>query len=191
MKKGTIILLAVIGVLVLWVASSYNGLVGKRGGADKAWADVQTQYQGRADKLKNLMETVKGAAANEKEILTAVTNARAGIDASKADMAKATTPAELDAAYQKAQQAALSIKVTVEAYPTIRSTDAFLKFQDEISGAENRVATARSDYNAAVTSYNVSTAKFPGLIIAKLFGFSPKELFKAKESAQDAPEIKF
>jgi len=191
MKKGTIILLAVVGILLLWVFTSYNSLVKKDVAVATAWGDVQVQYQRRADVLKNAMETVKGAAANEKDILTAVTNARAGIDASKADMAKATTPAELDAALQKAQNAALSIKITVEAYPTIRSTDAFLKFQDEISGTENRVATTRSDYNAAVGAYNISTRTFPSVIVAKILGFAPKELFKAKESAQDAPEVKF
>lgn len=191
MKRGTIILLSIIGVLLLWVISGYNGLVSKDEGVKKAWGDVQAQYQRRADVFKNTLETVKGAAANEKDILTSITNARSGIDAAKADMSKATTPAELDAALQKAQNAAMSIRVTVEAYPQIRSTDAFLKFQDEISGTENRIATARTDYNAVVAAYNIAVRKFPTVIIAKILGFNGKDEFKAKESAQDAPEVKF
>ncbi len=190
MKKGTIILL-VLGALVIWVFSSYNGLVKNDEAVKKAWGDVQTQYQRRADVFKNVLETVKGAAQNEKDILTAVTNARAGIDAAQKEIKDAQTPEQIEAAMQKAQNAALSIKVTVEAYPQIRSTEAFLKFQDEIVGSENMVSTARSDYNAAVQTYNVAVRRFPGIIAAKILNFDVKELFKAKEGAQDAPDVKF
>ncbi len=85
----------------------------------------------------------------------------------------------------------MNFKVTVEAYPQIRSTDAFLKLQDEISGTENRISTARTDYNAVVATYNIATRTFPSVIFAKIFGFTGKDEFKAKDSAQDAPEVKF
>jgi len=191
MKRTWIIVLVILGIIFLGGCSSYNGLVDKQVEVEKEWGNVQTQYQRRADVLINLMETVKGAAANEKDILTAVTNARAGITEAKEAMKEAKSPAELNLLLQKVQASASSIKLTFEAYPTIRSTEAFLKFQDEIAGTENRISTVRERYNGVVGEYNKSTRKFPTVIFAKLFGFDAKEFFEADKGAEDAPKIKF
>lgn len=191
MKKGLLIFLGIVALLVLWGVSQYNGLIGKDEEIKKWWSKVQTQYQRRADVYKNAVETVKGAAANEKEILLGVTKARAGIDESQQKMASAQTPAELDAALRQAQQAAMSLKVQIEAYPTIRSTDAFTKFQDEVSGTENRISVARNDYNEAVQVYNTKIRRFPTSIFANMMGLKTRESFEADKGAEKAPDVKF
>ncbi len=191
MKRTWIIVLVVLGIIFLGGCSSYNGLVDKQVEVDKEWGNVQTQYQRRADVLINLMETVKGAAANEKDILTAVTNARAGITEAKEAMTSAKNPAELNVLLQKVQANASSIKLTFEAYPAIRSTEAFLKFQDEIAGTENRISTVRERYNEVVGSFNKSIRQFPTVIFAKLLDFDKREFFEADKGSETAPKIKF
>lgn len=191
MKRTWIIVLVVLGIIFLGGCSSYNSLVDKQVEVDKEWGNVQTQYQRRADVLINLMETVKGAAANEKDILTAVTNARAGITEAKEAMSAAKTPAELNLLLQKVQANASSIRLTFEAYPNIRSTEAFLKFQDEIAGTENRISTVRERYNGVVGNYNKAVRKFPTVIFAKLLGFSSREFFEADKGTEVAPKIDF
>jgi LemA protein len=191
MKKTGIIILVIVGVLVLWSGCGYNGLVKADVEVDKGWQNVQTQYQRRADLIINLMETVKGAAANEKDILTSVTNARAGITEAKEGIGKANTPAEIEREMAKIQGAAMQFKLTVEAYPTVQSTAAFLKFQDELAGTENRISTVRTDYNAIVANYNIKIRRFPTLILAMFMGLKEKEGFMAKEGAEDAPKVGF
>ena len=190
MKQGLIIL-GVILLLALYAGSKYNGFVNNDEEVKKAWSYVQTQYQRRADVFASQLEVVKGAAANEKEILIGVTKARSGIDDAKEGMAKATTPHQLDQYLQQAQQAALSIKVQIEAYPNIRSTEAFLKFQDEVPGTENRISTVRDDFNEIVTTYNKNIRTFPNNFIAGIFGFTLKEQFKSEPDADKRPELKF
>ncbi|MBL7774141.1 MAG: LemA family protein [Chitinophagaceae bacterium] len=191
MKKGILVLLGVVALLVIWAVSSYNGLVGKEEEVKKWWSKVQTQYQRRADVFKNAVETVKGAAANEKEILLGVTKARAGIDESQEKMKTAQTPAELDAALRQAQTAAMNLKIQIEAYPNIRSTDAFTKFQDEVSGTENRIAVARNDYNDAVQTFNTSIRRFPTNIFANIMGLKVRESFEAEKGSEKSPDVKF
>jgi len=191
MKRIWIIVLVIVAVLVFGGCGSYNSLVDLDTEVDKEWGNVQTQYQRRADVLLNLMETVKGAAANEKDILTAVTNARAGITEAKEAMTSAKTPEELNVLLQKVQANASSIRVTFEAYPTIRSTEAFLKFQDEIAGTENRISVVRERYNTVVGNYNKAVRKFPTVIFARLLGFAPKAFFEADKGSENAPKIKF
>ncbi len=188
-NKGLLIFLAILAVLVIWGISTQRGLVGLDENINNKWGDVQNQYQRRADVFMNQVEAVKGAAANEQGILTAVTNARGGIATAKAGMASATTPAELEAQLKAVQTAAMNFKVTVEAYPTIRSTEAFLKLQDEISGTENRISKVREDYNAVVRPYNTKVRAFPGSLLAGMFGFKDREYFKAEAEAQKAKKI--
>jgi LemA protein len=188
-NKGLLIGLGVVALLVIWVISTQRGLVSLEEGIKNKWGDVQNQYQRRADVFMNVVESVKGAAANEKEILTAVTNARAGIDAAKSKMGTATNPAELEQQLQMAKTAAMNFKITVEAYPTIRSTEAFLKLQDEIAGTENRVSKTREDYNATVKPYNTKIRSFPGSLIASMLGFKEKGYFEADPNAQKAQKI--
>ncbi len=194
MNKGLLIGLGVIGLLLIWGISKYNGLVGSDEGVKKAWADVQADYQRRADMIPSIVATVKNAAKNEKDILTNVTNARAGISnlekeavENKDAISNAKTPADLDAVGQKINTA---IKISVEAYPSIRSTDAFIGLQSQLEGTENRIKTSRSDYNESVRKYNSSARSFPGNIIASIFNFAVKEEFKASEGSDKMPDVK-
>lgn len=193
MKKGYLIILGVIVLLGFFGCSKYNGLVKGDETVKQAWGDVQTQYQRRADLLPSLIATVKKAAENEKDILTNVTNARAGIpnlekEASdiKEAAGKAQTPADLDAVGARINTA---IKITMEAYPTIRSTEAFIGLQSQLEGTENRIQVSRSDYNAAVKNFNISARTFPGNIFAGMFGFKAKDEFKAAEGSDKAPDV--
>jgi LemA protein len=193
MKKGYLIVLIVIALLGFYGCSKYNGLVNGDVEVQRSWADVQTQYQRRADLIPSLIATVKKAAENEKDILTNVTNARAGIpnlekEASEIKDAagKAQTPQDLDAVGQRINTA---IRITMEAYPVIMSTQAFVGLQSQLEGTENRIQTARSDYNAKVANYNKSVRTFPGNIFAGMFGFKTKEEFKADAGSEKAPDV--
>lgn len=193
MKKGYLIILGVILLLGFFGCSKYNGLVKGDEEVKRVWGNVQTQYQRRADMIPSLIATVKKAAENEKDILTNVTNARAGISNLEKEAAdikdaagKAQTPADLDAVGARINTA---IKITMEAYPTIRSTEAFMGLQSQLEGTENRIQTARSDYNTAVKDFNVSARTFPGNIFAGIFGFKAKEEFKATEGSENAPDV--
>jgi len=187
MKKFGIVI-AIVAILVIWGVSKYNGLVKIDEDVKKGWSFVQTQYQRRADLYKSQVDVVKGAAKNEKDILIGVTRARAGIDDAKKGIDNAKTPAELDKYMAQAEQAALNLNIQIEAYPTITSTAAFIKFQDEISGTENRISTARDDYNVVVTKYNKQVRTIPTNLFASLFGFDVKEQFEAKEGSEDVPD---
>lgn len=194
MSKGLLIGLGVILLLAFWVGSKYNGLVGTDENVIKAWADVQADYQRRADMIPAIVATVKNAAKNEKDILTSVTNARAGISNLEKESAEnsqaiknAKTPQDLEAVGQRINTA---IKISVEAYPTIRSTDAFIGLQSQLEGTENRIKTSRSDYNAAVNLHNVRVRSFPANIIAGMFGFGKKDEFKSSEGSEKMPDVK-
>lgn len=190
MKKG-IIVLVLLGGLLLWGMNVYNGLVGIDEDVKKGWSEVQTQYQRRADVFLSQLEVVKAAAKNEKDILIGVAKARAGIQEAKEGMANAQSPSQLNNYLQQAKSAGLALNVQIERYPDIKSNEGFLKFQDEIAGTENRIQTARSDYNAIVTAYNKKVRVFPRNIFAGILGFDVKEQFEADSDAQDRPELDF
>jgi LemA protein len=194
MKKGYLIVLGVLLLLTFYSCSKYNQLVSTDENLKNAWGDVQADYQRRADLIPSLIATVKKAAENEKDILTTVTNARAGIpnlekEASEnsEQIKSAKSPQELEAVGQRINSA---IKITLEAYPSIRSTDAFIGLQGQLEGTENRIKTSRSDYNKKVKEYNIAARTFPNNIFAKLFGFSVKDEFKASEGSDKAPDVK-
>jgi LemA protein len=180
-----LIIAGVVAILGFWSCGSYNGLVKKDENVKQAWGNVQAAYQRRADLIPGLIRTVQEAAKNEKDILETVTKARAGIVDAKKDIENATTPAQLEAANQKINSA---LTIAVEAYPQIRSTEAFLSFQASLEETENIIYTKRSDYNNTIKDYNVAARKFPGNIFAKIFGFEVKEEFKSKPGAEDAPK---
>lgn len=190
MKKG-IIVLVLLGGLLLWGMNIYNGLVGIDEDVKKGWSEVQTQYQRRADVFLSQLEVVKAAAKNEKDILIGVAKARAGIQEAKEGMANAQSPSQLNNYLQQAKSAGLALNVQIERYPDIKSNEGFLKFQDEIAGTENRIQTARSDYNSIVTEYNKRVRNFPRNIFAGILGFDVKEQFEADSDAQDRPELDF
>jgi LemA protein len=185
-----------IGFLVLVALSiggMYNSFVSLSQKTESAWADVETQYQRRADLIPNLVETVKGAANFQQETLTAVVEARAKATAITID------PSKLDpkaiAAYQSAQgelsQALGRLLVVSENYPNLTTTENFRDLQAQLEGTENRVAVARRDLTQAVVAYNTAIKQVPGSLLASLFGFSEKGYFTAEEGAENAPDVSF
>ncbi|MGV3596241.1 MAG: LemA family protein [Bacteroidota bacterium] len=193
MKRSTIILLVVAGVLVLWAIFAQRGFVSKEEKVNKAWADVQSSYQRRFDLIPNLQAIVEGAADFEKSTLTAVIEARAKATSVNID-ASNLTPENIQK-FQEAQtqfSSSLSrLLVSVEQYPQLTATQNFKDFQVELAGTENRINRARDLFNEAVQSYNTSIRMFPGNILAGLFGFEKKGSFAADAGAQNAPKIDF
>ena len=196
LSKKNLILLAVGGLLlicVFWSFSTYNGLVGQDEVVTTAWGNVQTQYQRRSDLIPNLVNVVKGYAKHEKETLEAVVSARARATQITVS-ADGLTPEKLQQ-YQQAQgqlSAALGKLLAVsESYPNLKANETFSELQAQLEGTENRISESRTRYNKAVQGYNISVRKFPGNIVAKMFGFAPKAKFEAAENAQNAPTVNF
>ncbi len=187
----------VIGALLLLIAGSfaifyfygtqiYDGAVKRDEAAKQTWANVQSDYQRRADLIPNLVATVQGAAENEKDILTQVINARAGIS-------NAQTPQEMD---QQASILNRSIAVIFERYPEIRSTENFGMLQIQLEGTENRIKKSRDDYNAAVKDFNEYVrgfwrSKALSFVAGEDDDFKKKEMFEAKEGSENAPQVDF
>ncbi|MBQ2950869.1 MAG: LemA family protein [Prevotella sp.] len=195
MKKnlGLVITIAIVAVVLIWGVSGYNGLVSMDEGVQNKWADVETQYQRRADLIPNLVNTVKGYAAHEKETLEGVVKARSEATSVKVDPENMT--AEQMAQYQKAQNgvsSALSkLLLVVEKYPDLKANQNFLELQSQLEGTENRITVARRDFNGAAKEYNTAIRKFPKNILAGMFGFEKKAYFEAQEGAEKAPEVQF
>lgn len=195
MKKW-LIPVGIIVVLLVMIFSSYNGLVSLQADAQKSWADVQSSYQRRMDLIENLVETVKGAAQNEKEILTGVIEARSKATATNINVQDiANVTPEQMAEFQQAQSgmsSALSrLLVSVERYPEIKSNQNFLELQSQIEGTENRINVARDRFNETATIYNKKVRSIPTVLYAGMLGFEKMALFEADKEAQKAPKVKF
>jgi LemA protein len=164
--------------------------------AKAKWSDVQNQYQRRADLIPNLVETVKGYATQEREVLTQVTEARAKVSQNKVDASTITDPAKFKQ-FQDAQNALTGalgrLLVTVERYPDLKSNQNFLALQSQLEGTENRIAVARRDYIEAVRVYNTELKTFPGLLWASTLyrSYKPMETFTVAEDLQKPPTVKF
>jgi LemA protein len=188
-----IIIGIVVVVLLLWGVSGYNGMVSMDEGVQGKWANVETQYQRRADLIPNLVSTVKGYATHEETTLENVVKARSEATSVKIDPTN-LTPEKL-AEYQKAQgnvSAALGkLLMVAENYPQLKANENFLELQSQLEGTENRITVARKDFNDAAKDYNVSIRRFPKNILAGLFGFDKKAYFEAESGAEKAPEVKF
>ena len=193
MKKTLWILLAIVAVVVVWGYSVYNGLVEKEEAVHSAWSDVETQYQRRADLIPNLVNTVKGYAAHEKETLDAVVEARS--KATSLNVAAADLTSERMAAFQQAQEGVRSalgrLIAIAENYPDLKANSNFQELQAQLEGTENRIAVARTDFNEKTRAYNVAIRRFPTNLIAGIFSFDAKPYFDANEGAQNAPEVVF
>jgi LemA protein len=201
MKKGTIIALSVVGVIVigivvmvLWGIGAYNNLVTINESVTNSWAQVENQYQRRADLIPNLVNTVKGYAEFERGVLTDVTEARAKVSQMN------ITPEVLNnpAAFQKFQQlqgelsGALSrLLVTVENYPNLKANENFLQLQAQLEGTENRISVERKKFNETVQTYNTIIKRFPNSMLAGIFGFGEKQYFKSAPGSETAPKVEF
>lgn len=187
------IIIGVIVLLIAIVAGGYNGLVNQREAVKSSFANVQTQYQRRADLVPNLVNTVKGAADFEQSTLTEVTEARAKATSISIDPTKAT-PQQL-AQYQQAQgelsQALGRLLAVTENYPQLKAVQGFQDLQVQLEGTENRIAVARKDFNDTATGYNARIQTFPTNITAGLFGFTTFPYFEAEQGADRAPEVDF
>lgn len=185
-KKGIIIAIVIGLIVVLGIAlvSANNNLVSMEAKVDAALADIDTYLQRRADLVPNLVSTVKGYAAHEQEAIDSVTQARAALAGASSVEEKAAADSALTTALN-------NLLVVVENYPDLKASENFVQLADELAGTENRIATARRDYNAAVQSYNTAIRKFPGSLVAGLFGFAQREYFQAADGAQNVPQVEF
>lgn len=191
--KWTIAILCVLAVVVLWGVGVYNDLVSGQEDVEAAWAQVENQYQRRADLVPNLVATVKGYAKHEQETLDQVVEARAKATSITVDPTNAT-PEQL-AAFQSAQgeltQALGRLLAVAENYPDLKANQNFLDLQQQLEGTENRIAIARQLFNDSARAYNKQIRQFPSSIIARLFGFEKKAYFETEPGANKAPKVEF
>lgn len=184
----------ILAVIALPLTScNYNSLVEKQQDVDQAWAQVENQYQRRADLIPNLVNTVKGYSTHESETFEKVTLARAKATSItiNADNLTEENLAKFQAAQNELSQALKSLLAVSEAYPDLKANENFMNLQTQLEGTENRIATARNRYTESVRDYNTAIKKFPTTIYAGWFGFDAKPQFKAEEGAQRAPEVSF
>jgi LemA protein len=201
MGKGKIIglgCLAIIIIAVLIIGSSvwgtYNSMVAAQQSVDTQWGDVETDYQRRADLIPNLVAAVKGYAAHESEVLEAVTASRSQVGSIQVSKDILNNQAE----FQKFQQAqaglssALSrLMVVMERYPDLKANESFLGLQSQLEGTENRIGVSRKRFNEAAQIYNTKVKQFPGVMVARLFGFQEKAYFKSAPGSEKAPVVNF
>jgi LemA protein len=182
MKRSTIIILAVIAILVLWVISTRNSLASAQVDINGKWGIVQTQYNRKAKLYDNVVATIKGAARNEDTTLIKIVQMRSKIP----NITPESSPQQVaDADRQLSNVGRAALSVNVEAYPTLQATGLYRDLQAQIEGTENRVTVALGDWNDAVTSYNNTLVRFPGNIIAGLFGYKAKQNYVAPEGSED------
>ena len=190
MKKTGIIIAIIVGIILLWGWTTYNGFVTKQENLTKAWGQVENVYQRRADLVPNLVALVKSYAEYEQGTLIAVTEAR-----SKA--AKSTVNTEnfdetefsnFEAAQEELGNSLNRLLVEVENYPDLKANEEYLTLQAQLAGCENRILTERERFNEAAKAYNQSVRKFPSSLIAKMFGFENRPYFEADEGADRVPE---
>ncbi|WP_421877075.1 LemA family protein [Marinoscillum sp.] len=194
-KKWITIIIVVVAVFLIYnfFSGKYNSMVTKDEAVNTAWSDVETQYQRRNDLIPNLVNTVKGFAEQEKEVLTGVTEARAKASSMNIDAGNLTPEnlQQFQAAQGQLNSALSRLLVTVERYPELKSNQNFLELQAQLEGTENRIAVARRRFNETTQDYNTYIRVFPNSIIAGWGGFERKPLFEAEEGAEKAPEVQF
>lgn len=188
---GLLALVAIVLILFAWGCNGYNSLIKGDQNVKKVWSNVETNYQRRTDLYSSVIKTIEGSANFEKSTLREVLEARSRATAVNVDI---NDPATLEK-YQQAQGELRSafgrLLAVVENYPDIKTTKAFQDFQTQIEGTENRINTARQDYNKAVETYNLKVKKFPGNLLAGMFGFKEKGYYQADTGTEKAPEINF
>ena len=197
LSVGIVILIAVLfvgSILVVWGVSTYNRIVGLDEGVKSGWSQVESQYQRRYDLIPNLVETVKGFAKQEREVLENVTNARARVGQMTVTPQVLNDP-QAFAKFQSAQDglsSALSrLMAVVENYPTLKSNENFLQLQSQLEGTENRITVARNRFNVAVQEFNTTIRRFPGSLVAGFGNFKEAQYFKSVTGAEEVPAVKF
>jgi LemA protein len=181
---GGIVVVVILLIFFLSIKGMYNSLVRLDEGIKGAWAQVENQLQRRYDLIPNYVETVKGYAKFEKDVLLKVTEARARVGGAGSVKEKIDANNELTSALSR-------LLVVVERYPDLKANQNFIRLQDELAGTENRIAVERRRYNEAVRTYNVKIRSFPTNILAGMFGFSRAEFFEAPAEAKEVPKVKF
>lgn len=187
MKKSTTVIIVVVVILVAIIAglvSNYNGVVSLSEEVDNKFATIDTMLQRRADLIPNLVNTVKGYTNQEQAVIDSVTDARAKLAGANSVGEKANADQELSTALS-------NLLVVVENYPDLKSSQNFINLSDELAGTENRIATARKDYNDAVKEYNTKIKRFPTNIVSGMFGYGEKEYFQASEGSEEVPTVDF
>ncbi|MCS7249402.1 MAG: LemA family protein [candidate division WOR-3 bacterium] len=179
-----IILIIVIVLIIIYLIATYNLLIVKRTRVKNAWQQIDVQLKRRYDLIPNLVETVKGYAAHEKEIFEKVSEARAKAMGAKSVKESAEANNELT-------QTLKTLFALVEAYPDLKANENFLRLQEELTTTENRIAFARQFYNDVVMSYNILCEQFPSNIVAKIFNFQPAEFYAISEGEKEVPKVKF
>ena len=180
MKRSTLIILGVIGVIVLWVIMARNGMATAETNINGKWGEVETQFQRKMKLYENEIATIKGSAKFEDTVLTKIVAMR-----SKMTQVDPNNPQTLADANRQFDQVRSQLAITVEAYPNLQTPAAFRDFQAQIEGTENRLAVAIRDWNQAITDYNAKIIKFPNNLLAGLFGYKAKPNYKADEGAKD------
>jgi len=196
MKKNTIILVSIIAVLILgffWGTSVYNGFVSQEESVKSQWANVESQYQRRADLIPNLVETVKGYATHESSTLEGVVAARAKATQVTVDPTKLTAEKlqEFQAAQGQLSSALGKLIMIKESYPELKANQNFLALQDQIEMTENRISVERGRFNDVAKEFNTSIRKFPKSMIASFGNFQQKPYFEAEKGSEKAPKVKF
>ena len=193
MKRTNLIILGLIAVVFLFSGCGYNSMVKLDEKVSAQWAQVENVYQRRADLIPNLVNTVKGYANFEKDVLTAVTDARAKATSVNVDASK-LSPESIQQFQQAQGQLSSSLSkllVVVEKYPDLKANQNFLELQAQLEGTENRITLERGRFNEVTQEYNSTIRSFPNNIMAGMFGFSKKGYFEAEKGAEKVPEVKF
>jgi LemA protein len=183
-RWGLWIPLSILALLILWFVGTYNSLIRLDNGVEEKWAQVENQYQRRFDLIPNLIETVKGFAAQEKDIFTEVTRLRTQWSNAQ------TRPEQLQAA-QGLDSAVSRLLLVAENYPQLKSNENFLALQSQLEGTENRVATERKRYNEDVLLFNTKIRTFPSSLIAGMFGYQKKDYFQIDAGTDQVPQVQF
>ena len=194
MKAKSIIILAVLAILVIYGISVNNGFVTAEESVESAWAQVENQYQRRADLIPNLVNTVQGAADFEQETLQSVIEARSRATSITLQANDLNDPAKIQqfqAAQEQLSGALSRLLVSVERYPELKANANFRDLQAQLEGTENRIATERKRFNDTARQYNTEIRKFPGSLIASISGFDRKAYFEANEGAEQPPIVDF